>query len=167
MSLSFSFLSFSNALCLTCFWGLVAIESIAAKMNLKYENDDTVISLTTISTSFFWVGFVLDNVVCFTEFIVVWLKVQAPPVSFYWLSAGRYVTYIAVQSLTYILLILNWYENYTWKNIALWMFGHLCRNAQAIGMMWMNKKLSNEVDGINNPVAYAVGLTGNKAMAGA
>ena len=67
---SFSSLSFSNTLCLTCFWGLVAIEIIVAKiyakMNLKNENADTAISLTTISTSFFWVGFVLDNVVCFT-----------------------------------------------------------------------------------------------------
>ena len=140
---------------------------MVAKMNLKNENDDTAISLNTISTSFFWIGFVLDNVVCFTEFIVVWLKVQAPPVSFYWLSAGRYVTYIVMSPVTYILLIMNWYQNYTWKNIALWMFGHLCRNAQAIGMMWMNKKLSNEVDGINNPVVYAVGPTGKKAMAGA
>ena len=159
MSLSFSFLSFSNTLCLTCFWGLAAIESIVAKMNLKYENDDTAISLTTISTSFFWVGFVLDNVVCFTEFIVVWLKVQVPPVSFYWLSAGRYVTYI--------LSILTWYENYTWENVIFWMFGQLCRTVQAIGMMWMNKKLSDKVDGINSPVVYAVGPTGNKAMAGA
>ena len=159
MSRSFSSLSFSNALCLTCFWGLVAIEIIVAKMNLKNENDDTAISLTTVATSFFWVGFVLDNVVCFTEFIVVWLKVQAPPVSFYWLSAGRYVTYI--------LSIMTWYENYTWENVILWMFGQLCRTVQAIGMMWMNKKLSNNVDGINNPVVYAVGPTGNKAMAGA
>ena len=166
MSRSFSFLSFSNALCLTCFWGLVAIEIIVAKMNLKNENDDTAISLTTISTIFFWIGFVLDNVVCFTEFIVVWLKVQAPPVSFYWVSAGRYVTYI-LSIIPVQRLSMTWYENYTWENIILWMFGYLCRTVQAIDMMWMNKKLSNKVDGINNPVVYAVGPTGNKAMAGA
>ena len=163
MSLSFSFLSFSNTLCLTCFWGLVAIESIAAKMNLKYENDDTVISLTTISTSFFWVGFVLDNVVCFTEFIVVWLKVQAPPVSFYWLSAARYVTYILSIRFWYDLISLN----YTVEMIICWTIGHFCRTINAIAICFINKKLSNEVDGINYPVVYAVGPTGNKAMAGA
>ena len=101
----------------------------------------------------------MDSAVCIAEFIVVWLKVQAPPVSFYWLSVGRYVTYI--------LSIMTWYKKFTWKNVILWMFGQLCRTVLAIGMMWMNKKLSNEVDGISNPVARYVGLTRNKAMAGA
>ena len=163
MSLSFSFLSFSNALCLTCFWGLVAMEIIVAKMNLKNENDDTALSLTTISTTFFWVGFALDNVVCFTEFIVVWLKVQSPPVIFYWLSAARYVVYM--------LTIRTWYNlisvNYTLRHVIVWTLGHLCRTTYAIAMCFMNKKMSNEVDGINNPIVYAVGPTGKKVMAGA
>ena len=163
MSPSFAFLSLSNALCLISFWSLVALEIVVAKMNLKNEDDDTAISLTTISTSFIWVGFVLDNAVCFTEFIVVWLKVQAPPVSFYWLSAARYVTYILSIRFWYDLISLN----YTLEMIICWTIGHFCRTINAIAICFINKKLSNEVDGINYPVVYAVGPTGNKAMAGA
>jgi hypothetical protein len=163
MSRSFSFLSLSNALCLISFWSLVALEIVVAKMNLKNENDDTAISLTTISTSFIWVGFVLDNAVCFTEFLVVGIEVQAPPVSFYWLSAGRYVTYM--------LSIMTWYDlisvKITLEIMIFWTFGHIASTILAIAMCFVNKNLSNEVDGINNPVVYAVGPTGNKAMAGA
>ena len=164
MSLSFSFLSFSNTLCLTCFWGLVAIESIAAKINLKYENDDTVISLTTISTSFFWVGFVLDNVVCFTEFIVVWLKVQAPPVRYYWLSVARYL--ISTVTNVYLYHLISEASQIITVQLVVWIFCIILQAKCIIGTLWMNKLLCNEVDGINNPVAYAVGPIGMQAMAG-
>ena len=163
MSRSFSFLSLSNALCLISFWSLVGLEIVVAKINLKSENDDTSISLTTISTIFIWVGFVLDNVVCFTEFIVVWLKVQAPPIIFYVLSAVRYVVYMLTIRTWYYLISVN----YTLEHVMFWTFGHLCRTTYAIAMCFMNKKMSNEVDGINNPIVYAVGPTGKKAVAGA
>ena len=41
------------------------------------------------------------------------------------------------------------------------------RTFGAVIMCCVNKKFSNEVDGIIVPVAYAVGPNGNKAMAGA
>ena len=140
MAQSFSSLCITNAICLTNIWILIGLGLFVSKMqkdqdihdvfdgmsldemlNLKIEEDNTyylrVLTLATISKSLIWLGFVLDNAVCFTEFMVVWLKV--------------------------------------------------CRIFSAVAMCCMNKEMSNEFDGINNPVVYAVGLTGKKAMAGA
>ena len=122
-----------------------------------------ILSMETISKSLIGLGFVLDSAVCFTEFMVVWLKVQAPSVYFYFLSVGRYLIYILFDILFAIVYYDAKSENYSW----LLVLYALCRIGQTVLMCFMNKKLSNEVDGIIIPVAYAVGLTGNKAMAGA
>ena len=112
-------------------------------------------SLTTISKSLIWLGFIMDNVVCFTEFIVVWLKVQTTPCYFVFISVARYVYYI----MSTIVYCTDWIPLLFWT---------LCRFLLAIIMCWLSKELYNEVDGIlNNPVVYAVGPTGKKAMAGA
>ena len=124
------------------------------------------LSLITISKSLIWLGIVMDSAVCFVEFMVVWLKVQAPGVFFYCLSAARYLIYIGTSLVTTIYwydLILETWEIIT-LNLATWT---LCRILYACCMICMNKDLSNEVDGINNPVAHAVGSTGKKAIAGA
>ena len=114
-------------------------------------------SLTTISKSLIWLGFVMDNVVCFTEFIVVWLKVQATPCYFVYLSVARY--------LYYIVSTIYWY--YT-EDCGILFSWNLFRFLLTPFMCCINKELYNEVDGIlNNPVVYAVGPTGKKAMAGA
>ena len=186
MAQSFSSLCITNTICLTSIWILIGLGLFVSKMqkdqdihdvfdgmsldemlNLKIEEDNTyylrVLTLATISKSLIWLGFVLDNAVCFTEFMVVWLKVQAPPVFFYLFSVGRYVTYI--------LSVVIWYDlkeqNYTWVITIQLVFLAFCRIFSAVAMCCMNKEMSNEVDGINNPVVYAVGLTGKKAMAGA
>jgi hypothetical protein len=58
--------------------------------------------------------------------------------------------------------------NLTWNSLALPLgLTLLYRIIGAIGMCCVNNKMSNKIDGINNPVVYAVGPTGNKAMAGA
>ena len=187
MTRSFSSLSITNAICLTSVWILVAlgiyvtkvqkdqeeqdIYDFFSKTNLTILKNDTEISLPsyylaakslkTISKSFIWLGFVLDSVVCFTEFMVVWLKVQAPSSSFYWLSAGRYLTYIYVVICWYVLISVNYIVQ--WQLVIC----SLSRILYTAAMCCKNKELSNEVDGINNPVAHAVGPTGNKVMAGA
>ena len=113
------------------------------------------LSLTTISKSFIWLGFIMDNVVCFTEFIVVWLKVQDTPGYFVFFSVARYLYYI-LSTIYYC------------KELILLLVWTLCRFFLALLMCWLSKELYNEVDGIlNNPVVYAVGPTGKKAMAGA
>ena len=187
MTRSFSSLCITNAICLTSLWILIALGIYVAKMQrdqdihdlsikmrwyetgiIDVEEDNfyylRVLSMETISKSLIWLGFVLDSVVCFTEFMVVWLKVQAPPAKFYLLSVGRYLTYS-----TYV---FNYYdikaENYSPETITfLLVFYAFCRIVQALVMCFMNKKLSNKVDGIIIPVVYAVGPTGKKAMAGA
>ena len=115
-------------------------------------------SLTTISKSLVWLGFIMDNVVCFTEFIVVWLKVQTTPCYFVFISVARYLYYI---------MSIIWYWYY--EDWVLLLFWALCsRFLLAILMCRICKELYNEVDGIlNNPVVYAIGPTGKKAMAGA
>ena len=119
-------------------------------------------SLTTISKSFFWLGCIMDNVVCFTEFIVVWLKVQATPCYFVFLFVVR-MTYHSY--LTYNMSTIYWFGTGEWVIITI---NSLCRILLAKFVCCMNKELYNEVDGIlNNPVVYAVGPTGKKAMAGA
>ena len=111
--------------------------------------------LTTISKSLVWLGFIMDNVVCFTEFIVVWLKVQDTPGYFVFFSVARYLYYI-LSTIYYC------------KELILLLVWTLCRFLLALFMCWLSKELYNEVDGIlNNPVVYAVGPTGKKAMAGA
>ena len=120
-------------------------------------------SLKTISKSLIWLGFVLDSAVCFTEFMVVWLQLQAPPGYFYFFSANRY--------LLYFLHFLCWYffavNDIAWDlalDLGLWL---TYRIIEAIGMCCVNNVMSNKIHGINNPVVYAVGPTGKKAMAGA
>ena len=114
-------------------------------------------SLTTISKSFICLGFIMDNVVCFTEFIVVWLKVQATPCYFVYLSVARY-SYCIVST-------IYWYYTEDFGILFSW---NLFRFLLTPFMCCINKELYNEVDGIlNNPVVYAVGPTGKKAMAGA
>ena len=195
MTRSFSSLSISNALCLTSVWILVALGIYVTRIQKDQEEQDiydlfsktnwTIVkndtekfvenlpsyylpaqSLKTISKSLIWLGFVLDNAVCFTEFMVVWLKLQAPPAYFYFFSANRYVLYL--------LHVFCWYFVMLTVNISPWngLAFHLglwltYRIIGAIGMCCVNNKMSNKIHGINNPVVYAVGPTGNKAMAGA
>ena len=190
MTRSFSSLSISNTLCLTSLWILVAlgiyvtkmqndqekqdIHDFISKTNLTHVKNDTEInlpsyflpaqSLKTISKSLIWLGFVLDTVVCFIEFMVVWLKVQALPVTFYLISALRYVIYFLHAMVWYDLMSLTFASESIGIFLCLWT---LNRIICAIGMCCMNKELSNKVDGISNPVVHAIGPTGNKAMAGA
>ena len=125
-----------------------------------------VLNMEKISKSLIWFGLVLDSAVCFTEFMVVWLKVQAPPVKFYLLSVCRYLYYILFGICYYYYYVIE-AENYSWFSITLLVSYALIRIGQAVAMCFMNKKFSNEVDGIIIPVAYAVGPTGKKVMAGA
>ena len=119
-------------------------------------------SLTTISKSLIWLGCIIDNVVCFTEFIVVWLKVQTTPCYFVFQSVVR-VTYHSY--LTYLMATLDWHGA---EDLIMITINSLCRILFAKFVCCLNKDLYNEVDGIqNNPVVYAVGPTGKKAMAGA
>ena len=122
-------------------------------------------SLTTISKSLIWLGFVVDIAVCFTEFIVVWLKVKAPDF-FYELSFYRYAVYCShVMDLTYRLDIVNSsIDINVVLSSSVWI---LSRIFVAVFMCIVSNKLSNEVDGISNPVIHAIGPTGKKAMAGA
>ena len=194
MTRSFSSLSISNALCLTGVWILVALGIYATKMQKDQEQQDiydlfnktnwTIVkndtekfrqnlpsyylpaqSLKTISKSLIWLGFVLDIAVCFTEFIVVWLKVKAPDF-FYELSFYRYAVYCShVMDLTYRLDIVNSsIDINVVLSSSVWI---LSRIFVAVFMCIVSNKLSNEVDGISNPVIHAIGPTGKKAMAGA
>ena len=121
-------------------------------------------SLKTISRSLIWLEFVLDNAVCFTEFMVVGLKVQAPPVRFYLISALRYVIYFLHAMVWYDFMSVTFASESIQLFLCLWT---LNRIMCAVAMCCMNKELSNKVDGISNPVVHAIGPTGNKAMAGA
>ena len=190
MTRSFSSLSITNALCLTSVWILVALGLYVTKMqndqekqdiydfisktNLTHVKNDTEInlpsyflpaqSLKTISKSLIWLGFVLDTAVCFTEFMVVWLTLQAPPAYFYLYSAWRYVLYFWH--------VFSWYiveaNNLAWSNLELHLGLWLTyRIIVAIAMCCVNYKLSKKIHRINNPVVYAVGPIGNKAMSGA
>ena len=189
MTRSFSSLSISNALCLTGVWILVALGIYATKMQKDQEQQDiydffsqtnwtnvkndtevnlpsyylSAQSMKTIYKSLIWLGFFLDSAVCFTEFMVVWLKLQAPPAYFYFFSANRYVLYFWHGFTWYFVEV-----NITWSNLALHLGLLLTyRIFWAIAMCCVNNKMSNKIDGINIPVIYAVGPTGNKAMAGA
>ena len=190
MTRSFSSLCITNAICLTLIWILIGLAMFGTKMQedqdfldffLKIERDNIhltnqeffegswrnklpYLSLTTVSKSLIWLGFILDTVVCFIEFMVVWLKVQAPPVEFYMLSACRYLTYISSVIFNYLLISDNSTGAMILFQLVIWT---LCRIIQTCYMWCMNKGLSNEVDGINNLVIHAVGPTGKKAMAGA
>ena len=181
MTRSFSSLCITNAICLTSLWILIILGIYGAEMQREQDlydllkdgmiNEDDkiyyfrILSMETISKSLIGLGFVLDSAVCFTEFMVVWLKVQAPPGIFYFLSVGRYLIYILFD----IVLVFVYYDAkyYAWYCITVLVLGALCRIEQAVVMCLVNKKFSNEVDGIIVPVAYAVGPIGKKATAGA
>ena len=188
MTRSFSSLCITSAICLTSLWILIALGIYVAKMqrdhdidylfekfhwhetgNIDVEEDDfyylRVLSMETISKSLLWLGFILDSAVCFIEFMVVWLKVQALPVYFYLHSVYRYLIYIICD----IFIVLFYYDAkyYAWYSITLLVLYGFSRIGLAVVMCFVNKKFSNEVDGIIIPVAYAVGPTGNKSMAGA
>ena len=107
----------------------------------------------------------MDSAVCIAEFIVVWLKVQAPPVHFYWLSAARYL----ISSVTNIYLyhLISEASQIITVQLVIWIFCIILQAKCIICTLWMNKVLSNQVDGINNPVAYAIGPIEKQAMAGA
>ena len=123
------------------------------------------LGLTTISKSFIWLGFIMDSAVCIAEFMVVWLKVQAPPVRYYWLSVARYL--ISTVTNVYLYHLISEASQIITVQLVVWIFCIILQAKCIIGTLWMNKLLSNEVDGINNPVAYAVGSIGMQAMAGA
>ena len=107
----------------------------------------------------------MDSAVCFAEFRVAWLKVQAPPAYFYWLSAARYLIYTVIN--IYLYHLISEASQIITVQLVVWIFCIILQAKCIIGTLWMNKLLSNEVDGINNPVAYAVGSIGMQAMAGA
>ena len=130
----------------------------------SWRNNLPYLSLTTVSKSLIWLGIVLDNAVCLTEFMVVRLKVQSPPVKFYWASVLRCVTFNIMSVICWSDLVSN--KSFVAMSIPLgiWTFSRIM---WACNMCCINHTLSNKVDGINNPVAYVIGPTGNKAMAGA
>ena len=107
----------------------------------------------------------MDSAVCFAEFRVAWLKVQAPPVYFYWISAARYLIYTVTNM--YLYHLISEASQIITVQLVVWIFCIILQAKCIICTLWMNKLLSNEVDGINNPVAYAVGSIGMQAMAGA
>ena len=109
------------------------------------------LSLTTISKSFIWLGFIMDSAVCFAEFRVAWLKVQAPPVYFYWLSAARYLIYTVTNM--YLYHLISDASQIITVQLVVWIFCIILQAKYMICTLWMNKLLSNQVDGINNPVA--------------
>lgn len=162
MTRSFTSLCITNAICLTSLWILIALGIHVAKIQINQE-------MTTISKSLIWLGIVLDTAVCFTEFMKVWLKAQAPPVWFYLLSVCRYLTYISATVVIYLSAggapgMKRWESN---TIILLLIYYGVLRIYQAIVMCFMNKEMTDEVDGIIIPVAYPVGPTGKKATAGA
>ena len=166
MKRSFSSLSNTNAICLTLIWILIGLAMFGTKMQKDQDFLDFLLmiekSLTTVSKSLIWLGFVLDTAVCFTEFMVVWLTLQAPPAYFYLYSA--YVLYFWH--------VFSWYiveaNNLAWSNLELHLGLWLTyRIIVAIAMCCVNYKLSKKIHRINNPVVYAVGPIGNKAMSGA
>jgi hypothetical protein len=188
MTRSFSSLCITNAICLTLIWIIIGLAMFGTKMQkdqdfhdflLKIKKDNIhmtnqeffegswrnnlpYLSLTTVSKSLIWLGFVLETVVCFIEFMVVCLKVQAPPVEFYSLSACRYLNYILSVIFHYLLISDNSTGAMIIFQLVIWT---LCRIIQTCYMWCMNKVLSDEVDGKNNPVIHAIGPTGNKAGA--
>ena len=104
----------------------------------------------------------MDSAVCFAEFRVAWLKVQAPPVYFYWLSAARYLIYTVTNIYLYHLI-----SEIITVQLVIWIFCIILQAKCMICTFWMNTLLSNEVVGINKPVAYAIGPIGKQAIAGA
>ena len=109
------------------------------------------LGLTTISKSFIWLGFIMDSAVCFAEFRVAWLKVQAPPVYFYWISAARYLIYTVTNM--YLYHLISDASQIITVQLVVWIFCMILQAKYMICTLWMNKLLSNQVDGINNPVA--------------
>ena len=107
----------------------------------------------------------MDSAVCFAEFMVVCLKAQAPPVHFCMLSAARYL--ISTVTNIYLYHLISETSKIITVQLVIWIFCIILEAKCMICTLWMDKLLSNEVDGINNPVAYAVGSIGMQAMAGA
>ena len=104
----------------------------------------------------------MDSAVCFAEFRVAWLKVQAPPVYFYWLSAARYLIYTVIN--IYLYHLTSETSQIITAQLVIWIFCMILQAKYMICTFWMSKLLSN---GINNPVAYAIGPIGKQAIAGA
>ena len=155
MTRSFFSLCIINAICLTGSWILIALIPVFFA---------GIESLTTVLKSLIWLGFIMDSVVCFAGFMVVWLKVQASPVYYYRLFAARQYTVTTI----YIFgsFSLRKMANY---NSSIFLFSCILKEICTSQMIifYMNEQLSNVVDGINNPVAYPVGPIGRQAMAGA
>ena len=93
------------------------------------------------------------------------LKAQAPPVHFFMLSAARYL--ISTVTNIYLYHLISEASQIITVQLVVWIFCIILQAKCIIGTLWMNKLLSNEVDGINNPVAYAVGPIVKQATAGA
>ena len=141
MTRSFSYLciTITNAICLTGLWILIAVfPDLFAGIE----------SLTTILKSLICLGFIMDSFVCFAEFLMVWLKVQVPPVYFYWLSVAHYLIDITI----YLYHPIRWGTDTRQSDLFFWIFNGIC----TFKLIFMNEQLSNVVDGINNPVAYPV-----------
>ena len=152
MTRSFSYLciTITNTICLTGLWILIAL---FPDLFVGIE------SLTTILKSSISLGFIMDSVVCFSEFaLLVWLKVQVPPLYYFLLViCSSLLDYLTVTE-TVDSISDTW--QITTAPLASFLF---CR----IFMIYMNEQTSNVVHGINNPVAYPVGPIGRQAMAGA
>merc|ERR550534_384646 len=95
---------------------------------------------------------------CLLCWMVVRLKVQAPPVYFYWLSANHH-TVTTVATIYFDHLISE-----TWQitTVQLVNFLFCCIFNGICTFKFLNEQLSNVVDGINNPVAYPVGPIGRQ-----
>jgi hypothetical protein len=157
MTRLFSSLCNTNAICLTGLWILGFLIALIAYHIAGIE------SLTTILKGWIWLVFIMDSVVCFAELMVVWLKVQTPPVYFYWFNGKHYF----IHTITTISLYRLISEQITTVQLVIYIFSGILQRICTAEMISMNKQLSNEVDGINNPVAYPVGPIGKQAMAGA
>ena len=159
MTRSFFSLCITNAICLIRLLMLMSNHFLILFPGIE--------SLTIISKSLIWLGFIMDSAVCFAEFMVVWLKVQAPPVYFYWLSAARYLIYTVTTIYFYWYHLISETMQITTVQFVIWCFCIILHASCTSFMICVNEQFSNEVNGINNPVAYPVGPIGKQAMAGA
>jgi len=172
MTRSFSYLciTITNTICLTGLWILIAL---FPDLFVGIE------SLTTILKSSILLGFIMDSVVCFSEFaLLVWLKVLVPPLYYFLLvicSSLKLLIYLTVTAITIYLdhsISVTWHMAYYIQWVSFLhcrIFNGICTIEMInwLEMIYMNEQLSNVVHGINNPVAYPVGPIGRQAMAGA
>ena len=104
MTRSFSYLciTITNTICLTGLWILIAL---FPDLFVGIE------SLTTILKSSIWLGFIMDSVVCFSEFaLLVWLKVQVPPLYYFLLvicSSLKLLIYLTVTAISMTTLLTH------------------------------------------------------------